>query len=51
MADTKAPGLEARLPMLRGVPGLAEKLRPVAALIELRREPVWVMLPYAIKID
>jgi protease-4 len=50
-ADSKLSGLDAgALGALRAVPGLAEKLRPVVGLLELRRDPVWAVLPYHVEV-
>ena len=35
---------------LRKVPGLAEKLRGVDTLIELRRDPVWAIAPFRVEV-
>ncbi|HLX61484.1 MAG TPA: signal peptide peptidase SppA [Planctomycetota bacterium] len=43
-ADTKAP-LGAKLPIVRALPELFEKLRGIEGLLQLRGEPVWVVLP------
>lgn len=43
-----AGGLEAQT--LRGLPELAGKLRDAGALLELRREPVWAILPQRIEV-
>jgi protease-4 len=46
-AETRAPApkLE-QLPMLKGVPGLAGKLRTAGALLRLQGERVWLMPPF-----
>jgi protease-4 len=42
-------GLQA-LPLLREFPELAAKLAPVMGLLQLRNEPVWVVMPYPLEI-
>jgi protease-4 len=42
--------MSADLQMVRKVPGLAEKLRGVDALIGLGKEPVWAILPFRIDV-
>jgi protease-4 len=49
--DAQMSAVEARaLGLLRAVPGLGEKLRPVGALLMMRSEPVWAMLPYHVEV-
>lgn len=43
--DAKAPMDIKRLPILREMPELMEKLRRVEGLLQLRGEPVWVVMP------
>jgi protease-4 len=50
MAGSRAPGLSAAA-ALRQVPELQRKLRGLEGLIQLRGEPVWLMLPYRIDIE
>ncbi len=51
-ADARLAGTEAQaLAALRGVPGLTQKLRPVIGLLELRRDPVWAVMPYRIEVE
>src|SRR5262249_6135717 len=43
--------LHARLrPLLREAPGLADTLRQAEGLLLLRREPVWAVLPYSVRL-
>jgi protease-4 len=50
--DARAPGLDlATLRLLRGLPELARKFRPAAALLQLRGDPVWLVSPYHIEIE
>jgi protease-4 len=46
--DAQLTGLEVRA--LRTVPGLAEKLRPVVGMLELRHEPVWLVMPFQVEV-
>jgi hypothetical protein len=49
--DARARALEAQLrPLLGKLPGLAGKLRPVGALLELRAEPVWAVMPFHVEV-
>jgi protease-4 len=50
-AETKAPALRLeQWPMLKGVPGLADKLRTAGALLRLQTERVWLMPPYHLEV-
>jgi protease-4 len=37
-------------PALRGFPELTHRLRPAAALLQLRGEPVWLVVPYQVEV-
>lgn len=50
-ADAQAPALKLEsLPLLRMLPELTEKLRGAEGLLQLRAEPVWVVLPGEVKV-
>jgi protease-4 len=50
-AETKAPALALeQWPMLKGVPGLAGKLRTAAGLLRLQGERVWLMAPVHVEV-
>jgi protease-4 len=50
-AGAKAPSLELKLlPLARKVPGLLDRLRPVEGILMLRGQPVWMVLPYSVRI-
>ncbi len=46
--DVRMMGVEGRL--LRELPELSRKLRPIEALLQLRNEPVWVVSPYQFEV-
>jgi protease-4 len=46
-SESKAPGMRLA-PLLHGLPELAGPFRSAEALLQLRGEPVWVVLPYRI---
>jgi protease-4 len=48
-ADTRAPGLLGR-ELLREIPELTERLSAVEGMLRLRGEPVWVVLPYQVRV-
>ena len=50
-ADAQAPlpGFKA-LPLVRQMPELAGHLQAVEGMLQLRREPVWVILPCRIEV-
>ncbi len=49
--DVKLPALSApQFPILRLLPDLAEKLRGAEGLLQLRAEPVWVVMPEVIRV-
>jgi protease-4 len=50
MGGTRAPSLRTR-DVLRELPQLRSKLRGLDSLLQLRSEPVWLMLPYRIEIE
>jgi protease-4 len=47
-SETVAPGLRLT-PLLRGLPELTGPLHSAEALLQLRGEPVWVVLPYRLE--
>ena len=45
------PGVQSGIKLdISKVPGLAEKLRGVDAMLELRKEPVWLIVPYRLEV-
>ena len=49
--DVKLPAFSApQFPILRLLPDLAEKLRGAEGLLQLREEPVWVLMPEVIRV-
>jgi protease-4 len=47
-SDTRMGAVERRL--LKGLPGLAEKLRPAGALLQMKSEPVLAIVPFHIEV-
>jgi protease IV len=47
-ADTRLPAMDLRV--IDRVPGLKAKLRPAEGLLQLRSEPVWLVLPYHLEL-
>jgi protease-4 len=50
-SDSRFPGMDlGALRLLRTLPGGAGKLATVETLLQLRTEPVWMMLPYQLEL-
>jgi protease IV len=48
LEEVKAPAIS--MSQMAGLRELTEKLGPAAALLQLRNEPVWAIMPYGIKV-
>jgi protease-4 len=49
-ADSRLQVDLSKLPVLRDLPELTRKLRSVEGILQLRREPVWLMMPFHLEL-